>query len=63
MTDEEAKSEYYKNHVGDPRDFGSKAVLLREAIANARKNAGRVAGFRRMKKKQLYAIVRNQESN
>lgn len=57
------KLDYLKYIVGDGKDFGSRAVLLRTAIENARKRNGRVAGFRKMHRKQLYAIVSKKQKN
>ena len=57
MTDEQTKAEYYKFHVGDGKDWDSKAVLLKEAIKSARLRNSKVSWYRKLKKSQLYRVV------
>lgn len=55
MTQEE-----YMKYFGPAGDPGSKMALMRQGIENAKKRAGKTAGYRKLYKKQLYRIAQKE---
>ncbi len=49
--------EEYNKYFGPAGDTGSKVALMNTAIANAKLRAGKVSGYRKLRRKQLYRIV------
>ena len=68
MTGDMTEEEYKKFLMPDERDWNSKAVLMRTAIENARKNDEKkrkfssLSGYRKLKKNQLIQVVRKQSN-
>lgn len=49
--------EEYNKYFGPAGDPGSKVALMQTAIANAKLRAGKVSGYKKLRRKQLYRIV------
>lgn len=54
-------NDYKKYIIADSRDIGSRQQLLKLAIENAKKREGRVSGYRKLNRKQLYRIMQKDE--
>lgn len=54
-----ATFEEYKKMMGlDQKDYGSRAVVLRDVLTIARKKGYKTSAFHKMPKRQLIAIAR-----
>lgn len=60
-TDEEIKAEYDRINGIGAKDYGSRAVILKDVKRRARKLGYHVSGFNKMGRQQLYAINRDLE--
>ena len=60
-TDEQIKAEYDRINGIGAKDYGSRAVILRDVKRRAKKLGYRVSGFNKMGKQQLYAIAHKLE--
>ena len=52
--------EEYNKYFGPAGDPGSKVALMQTAIANAKLRAGKVSGYRKLRRKQLYRIAQKE---
>lgn len=59
--DNEIKAEYERSVGIGAKDYGSRAVILRDVIRRAKKLGYHTAGFHKMGRQQLYAIARELE--
>ena len=61
MNDQEAKIEYDRIHGIGAKDYGCRAVILRDVRRRAKKLGYRTSGFNEMGRQQLFAIARELE--
>lgn len=57
LTDEEIKQQYFNSLYPQYKDVGSKKLLLKEVVKNAK---GKKSGYYQLSKKQLRAILAKQ---
>jgi hypothetical protein len=56
-TDEQVKAEYDRINGIGAKDYGSRAVILRDVRARAKRKGYRTSGFSKMGRNQLFAIA------
>jgi len=57
MTDDEIKAQYFNSICPQYKDVGSKKLLLKEVVKNAK---GKKSGYYKLSKSQLRAILAKQ---